>query len=336
MLGASRPEKLDRLIESVARGERDLASIRDAKLRDAVRVALRMHMNAERGLDAQARARMRDRVLGSIRPRRPSLADRAVIAFEMLAKPAPYAVRVIAVTALCIATIAGATVAGADTLPNDPLYTLKLAGEDLRLTFALSAGDRAGVQLSIAEHRLAEAEALAMKGRDEDALVASSTYSQQIAKAAAELADLEELRPEVVALVAQLDDRFNEQRSRVQLLAEKLSGDPTTLRASEILAVVAAPTLAPGLVGVQRIAETAAGVAEDLAADHASQVAPRASAQPRSSRTVEVVRRNAEQARAAADRAKAKSAKNKSSDKAVDDRSDGSDDDADLYLGDRD
>jgi hypothetical protein len=328
MVRAGGPETLDRLIESVVRGERGLASIRDAKLREAVRVALRMHKYAPSGLDALARERMRDRVLGSVRPRRPTIADRAVIAFEVLAKPAPYAVRVIAVGALCIATVAGATVAGADTLPNDPLYALKLAGEDLRLTLAVSAGDRAAVQLSIAEHRLAEAEALATSGRDEDALVASSTYSQQIAQAAAELAELEELQPEVVALVAQLDDRFNEQRSRVQLLATKLSADPSTQRASEIMAVVAAPTLAPGLVGVQRIAETAAGVAEDLASQTALPLAPRASPQPRASRTAEVVRRNAEQARAAADRAKAKSTKNKNpSDKQRYD---------DDYEGDRD
>ena len=313
MVRAGGPETLDRLIESVVRGERGLASIRDAKLREAVRVALRMHKYAPSGLDALARERMRDRVLGSVRPRRPTIADRAVIAFEVLAKPAPYAARVIAVGALCIATVAGATVAGADTLPNDPLYSLKLAGEDLRLTLAVSAGDRAGVQLSIAEHRLAEAEALATSGRDEDALVASSTYSQQIAQAAAELAELEELQPEVVALVAQLDDRFNEQRSRVQLLATKLSADPSTQRASEIMAVVAAPTLAPGLVGVQRIAETAAGVAEDLASQTALPASPHASPQPRASRTAEVVRRNAEQARAAADRAKAKASKNKNS-----------------------
>ena len=195
MVGASRPEKLDRLIENVARGERELASIHDAKLREAVRVALRIHMNAQSGLDALARERMRSRVLGSLRPRRPTFADRALVAFEVLAKPAPYAVRVIAIGALCIATIAGATVAGADTLPDDPLYSLKLAGEDLRLTFALSANDRASVQLSIAEHRLAEAEALATNGRDEDALVASSTYSQQIAEAAAELAELELHKP---------------------------------------------------------------------------------------------------------------------------------------------
>ena len=324
MVGAGSSEKLDRLIEAVARGERDLASIRDAKLRDAVRVALRMHRNAPSSLDALARARMRERVLGSVRPRRPTIADRAAVALEMLARPAPYAVRGIAVVALCVATVAGATVAGADTLPNDPLYSLKLAGEDLRLTLALSAPDRAAVQLSIAEHRLAEAEALATSGRDEDALVASSTYSQQIAEAAAELAELEELRPEVVALVTQLDNRYNQQRSRVQLLATRLSGDPATQRSAEILAVVAAPTLAPGLVGVQRIAETAAGVAEDLAAEKTLAAAPRSSPRPRASRTNEVVRRNAEQARAAADRAKAKASKNKISDGRADyeDRSD--------------
>jgi len=307
------PEKLDRLIESVARGERDLASIRDAKLREAVRVALRMHRNAPSGLDALARARMRDRVLGTVRPRRPTFSDRVVLAFAMLAKPAPYAVRAIAVFAICVAIVAGATVAGADAVPDDPLYSLKIAGEDLRLTLALSSEDRAAVQLSIAEHRLAEAVRLATSGRDDEALVASSTYSQQMAEAAAELAELEGLQPEVVALVAQLDDRFNEQRSRMQVLATKLSADPTTMRASQIIAVVAAPTLAPGLVGVQRIAETAAGVAEDLASQTALPSAPRASPQPRASRTAEVVRRNAEQARAAADRAKAKNAKNRNS-----------------------
>ena len=304
MVGANRPEKLDRLIESVARGERDLASIRDAKLRDAVHVAIRIHMNAERSLDERARARIRERVLGSIAPRRITLADRVVVAFEMIAKPAPYALRGMAVAALCIATVAGATVAGADTVPHDPLYPMKLAGEDLRLTLALTAEDRASVQLSIAEHRLAEAEALATSGRDEDTLVVSSTYSQQIAEAAAELAELEAVQPEVVALIAQLDDRFNEQRSRMQMLAAKLSADPATVRASEILAVVAAPTLAPGLLGVQRIAETAAGVAEDLATHRATPASPRTSPHPRTARTVEVLRRNAEQARAAADRAK--------------------------------
>jgi hypothetical protein len=328
VVGASRPEQLDRLIESVTRGERDLASVRDAKLREAVRVALRMQMNAERGLDALARARIRDRVLSSVQPRRATLVDRAVIAFEMIAKPAPYAVRAIAVGALCIATVAGASVAGADTLPNDPLYPVKLAGEDLRLTFALSAEDRASVQLSIAEHRLAEAEVLATSGRDEDTLVVSSTYSQQIAEAAAELAELEALQPEVVALIAQLDDRYNEQRSRMQTLATKLSGDPATVRASEILAVVAAPTLAPGLQGVQRIAETAAGVAEDLAIPKATRASPRATPQPRTARTVEVVRRNAEQARAAADRAK-KSAKEKHAGWGRWD--DGDDDERELY-----
>lgn len=313
MVRASRPEKLDRLIESVARGERDLASIKDAKLRDAVRVALRMHNEAERSLDALARIRMRDRVLGSVRPRRPSLADRTAIAFELLAKPAPYAVRAITVFALSITLVAGGIVAGADTLPEDALYPLKIAGEDLRLTLALNAQDRASVQLSIASHRFAEAQRLALSGREDEALVASSTYSQQIAEAAAELAELEELLPEVVALAAQLDDRFNDQRSRMQALAQQLSADPLTARASEIIAVVAAPTLAPGLVGVQRIAETAAGMAEHLATRAASDADPRASPHPRATRTAEVTRRNAEHARAAAERAKAKNAKNRTS-----------------------
>ncbi|MGH2492295.1 MAG: DUF5667 domain-containing protein [Candidatus Limnocylindria bacterium] len=268
-----------------------------------------------------------------MRPRRPTIVDRAAVAFAMLAKPAPYAVRGITVAALCIALVAGATVASAETLPDDALYSLKLAGEDLRLTLALSAEDRAAVQLSIAEHRFAEAQALAASGRDEDALVASSTYSQQIAEAAAELAELEELLPEVVSLAAQLDDRFNDQRWRMQILAQKLSADPATARASEILAVVAAPTLAPGLVGVQRIAETAAGMAEDLAS-RTSVAAPRASPQPRATRAGEVVRRNAVQARAAAERAKAKNSRNRTSDSKAGDRDGGEQSDEGDYRDD--
>lgn len=335
MVGGSRPEKLDRLIESVARGERELASIRDARLRDAVRVALRMRHDAASGLDALARARMRHRVLGSVRPRGASIADGIVLALEVLAKPAPYAARAITVVALCVALIAGAVVAGADTLPDDALYPVKLAGEDLRLTLALSAEDRAAVQLSIAEHRFAEAQALATSGRDEDALVASSTYSQQIAEAAAELAELEELQPEVVSLAAQLDDRFNDQRSRMQILAQRLSADPATARASEILAVVAAPTLAPGLVGVQRIAETAAGMAEDLATRTAL-ATPRASPKPRATRAAEVVRRNAEQARAAAERAKAKNSRSRTSDGRTSEGGDVYPDEYRDYRGERD
>src|SRR3990170_7822176 len=111
---------LDRLIDGVAGGERDLASVRDAKLREAVRVAIRMQMNAERSLDARARARIRERVLGSIEPRHITLADRAVVAFEMIGKPAPYALRIIAVAALCIATVAGAVGPGAGAPPQDP------------------------------------------------------------------------------------------------------------------------------------------------------------------------------------------------------------------------
>ncbi|HEV8228597.1 MAG TPA: DUF5667 domain-containing protein [Candidatus Limnocylindria bacterium] len=212
-------------------------------------------------------------MLGSVRPRRPTFADGAAVAFELLAKPAPYAVRAIATVAIVAAIVTGAGVAGADTLPDDPLYAFKLAGEDLRLALAQSSEDRAAVQLSIAEHRLAEAERLASNGQTEGALVASSTYSEHVARAAAELSQLEAAQPFAAALLTQLDDRYSVQRSRVQTLATKLSSDPATVGASEVLAVVAAPTLAPGRNEAERVAETAAGVAQDLANVAAARVA---------------------------------------------------------------
>src|SRR5207302_506664 len=76
-----------------ARGQRLLEDIHDDQLRETVRLALRLHKDPFAGPDARARARIRSRVLDSLRPRGATIADRVAIAFEILAKPAPYAMR---------------------------------------------------------------------------------------------------------------------------------------------------------------------------------------------------------------------------------------------------
>src|SRR5438874_3732905 len=86
-----------KLIEEVARGDRLLEEIKDPELRETVRLALRLHKDPYSGPDARTRSRIRSRVFRTLRPRRASLADRVVIAFELLAKPAPYAMRIFAI-----------------------------------------------------------------------------------------------------------------------------------------------------------------------------------------------------------------------------------------------
>ncbi len=279
MVGKSGPKRLEKLIGEVSRGERDLSSIRDPELREAVRIALRLHKGVPEAPDAYTRARMRARIMARLQPHRPTLWDNAWTAVELLSRPAPYIVRGIGFAVLLVCVGMGTVVASADTLPDDLLYPLKLASEQVRLALADAPGDRAGVELSIADHRLREAEALAGSGRTSDALVASAMYSQHIASAAAELA----LQPQNdqddrADLGAQLESTFGAQRDRAQSLAATLATDVKSARGAQILALIAAPSLAPGATKIERVAETAATLAVDLA--NAAETANIATATP--------------------------------------------------------
>jgi uncharacterized protein DUF5667 len=268
VVGREGRKRLDQLIDQVARGERQLSSISDPKEREAVRVALRLHKNAPAAPDAYSRARMRARVMAGLEPRRPNLRDNAWTALELLARPAPYIVRAIALASVMACLGLGTIVASADTLPDDLLYPLKLTTEQVRLALADAPGDRASVELSIAAHRLSEAERLAGSGRTSDALVASALYSQHIASAAAELA----AQDEETDLGAQLETAFKAQRDRAQALAVTLSADVKSARGAQILAMIASPTYAPGQTKIEQVASTAASVAQQLsvAADQAA------------------------------------------------------------------
>jgi len=256
-------KKLDQLIREVSRGERQLSSIRDEQLREAVRVALRMHKESPAAPDAYTRARMRARVMAGLRPRRDNawtaLRDNAWTAVELLARPAPYIVRGFALGSVVVTLGMGAVVASADTLPDDLFYPVKIATEQMRLALADAPADRAGIELSIAEHRLSEAEKLAGYGRTSDALVASAMFSQHIASAAAELAP----QPDA-DLGLQLESAFNAERERATALAETLATEVKTARGAQVLALLAAPTV-PGATRLESVAETAASLAGVLA-----------------------------------------------------------------------
>ena len=262
MVGRSEQSKLDRLIQEVAQGERTLQGIQDLKLRESVRVALRMHQRAPSGPDDYTRRRMRGRVMSRLSPRPPTLRDNAWAALWYLGRPAPYIVRSVALAAILVCTGLGATITSADSLPDDPLYPVKLAAESVRLALAAAPEDRAAVELTIAEHRLVEAEKLAASGRSSEALVASAVYSQHIASAALALASQADAS---VTVNAQLEQSFTAQRERALALSTILSLDESSAKGAQVLAMLASPTLAPGRTQVERIAETAASMAVDLA-----------------------------------------------------------------------
>ena len=260
MVGRSGHKQLDRLIDEVARGQRPLTSIRNPELREAVRIALRLHADAPSVPDAYIKARMRARVMARLDPRPRSLRDTAWTFLELLARPAPFIVRGVALGSLVLCVALAGFVASADTLPDDALYPVKTAAEQIRLALAAAPADRAAVELSIAEHRLGEAERLAATGRTSDALVASAFYSEHIASAAAELAPTDD-----GDLSAQLESHFSAQRERALALAATLATDERAERASAVLVMIATSPLAPGTTQVERVAESAVTLAADLA-----------------------------------------------------------------------
>ena len=270
MVGRSGHKNLDRLIDDVARGERQLSSIHNTELRESVRIALHLHADAPSVPDAYTKARMRTRVMARLDPRSRRLRDTAWTFLELLARPAPYIVRGVALGSLVLCFALAGFAASADALPDDTLYPVKIAAEQVRLALAAAPADRAAVELSIAEHRLGEAEKLAATGRTSDALVASAFYSEHIAAAAAELAPADE-----IDLSVQLESRFSAQRERALSLAATLATDVKSERASTVLAMIATSPLAPGRTQVERVAESAVTLAADLA-DAAEEAAPRA------------------------------------------------------------
>jgi hypothetical protein len=266
-----------KLIEQVARGDRLIEDIKDPQLRETVRLALRLHKDPYSGPDARTRSRIRSRVLFGLRPQRATLIDRVAVAFELLGRPTPYAMRALAVGLVLVAIGASTAVVSAGTVADDALYSVKITSEQMRLALATSPEDRAVVELSIAEHRLAEATALATLGDEDNAIVATSEYGEHMANAAAQLALVESFQPETATLVFQLQQRIDEHRATAVAVMARLAEDPSRMAASAALAVIASRgSPARNLTSAAAIAQDAADTADEAAA-----VAERKATSPR-------------------------------------------------------
>jgi len=274
-----------KLIEEVARGDRLIEEIKDPELRETVRLALRLHKDPYTAPDARTRSRIRSRVLFGLHPRGATLADRLAVVFDVLGRPTPYAMRALAFALVAAVIGASTALVSAGTVADDALYSVKITSEQLRLALATSPEDRAVVELTIAEHRLAEATALATLGNEDDAIVATSEYGEHMANAAAELAQVEALQPETATLVVQLQQRIDEHRATAAAVVARLAEDPNRSSAAAALSALAsrgtpAADLSPAAAIAQDAADTAdeaASVAERLAVPVRATDAPRSS-----------------------------------------------------------
>jgi len=182
---------------------------RDTELRDLVRVASRLRRSRD-GLSAERRAALKYRVMRGLdmAPRR-ALRERLAIILGIVSKPLPLVYRAGVAAVLVAAVVGAATMASADSLPDDPLYGVKLASEQARLSLAQAPQDLVAVELSIAETRLREATALVAQQRDAEADVAASAFGEHLAAAAAHL---EPSRAQDGVLLRQIQLRLGGQR----------------------------------------------------------------------------------------------------------------------------
>src|SRR6266513_1706848 len=230
-----------KLIDEVARGDRLLEDIKDPELRETVRLALRLHKDPYTAPDSRTRSRIRARVLFGLHPHGATLVDRLAVVFELLGRPTPYAMRVLAVGLIVVAVAASTALVSAGTVADDVLYSVKVTSEQMRLSLATSPEDRAVVE--------------------------TSEYGEHLANAAAELAEVESLQPDTATLVIQLQQRIDEHRATAAAVVARLTEDPSTASAAAALAPLAARgNVAADLSPAAAIAQDAADTADEAAA----------------------------------------------------------------------
>jgi hypothetical protein len=86
-------------------------------------------------------------------------------------------------------------------LPDQPLYPVKLATEQVRLALAVSDTQKAQVQTELVQTRAAEVEAMANAGKMEEATKAAERYNDQFEKAIAAIINAEGTEPQPVVYV---------------------------------------------------------------------------------------------------------------------------------------
>ena len=112
------------------------------------------------------------------------------------AKPGRFSLRqswAIAVAAVLIVLLTGGgtVIASSNAMPDDPLYPVKLATEEARLTFAVTDAQKAQVHIQLAETRAVEVETMANEGKTDQAAITAERFAEELEKASLAIANVE-------------------------------------------------------------------------------------------------------------------------------------------------
>ena len=99
----------------------------------------------------------------------------------------------VAVAAVLILVLTGGStvIASSNALPDEPLYPVKLATEDMRLAFAVSDTQKAQIHTQLAETRAVEVETMADQGKTEHAAITAARLAKQLELANSAIARVE-------------------------------------------------------------------------------------------------------------------------------------------------
>jgi hypothetical protein len=97
----------------------------------------------------------------------------------------------VAAVLILLLTGVGTAIASSNALPDEPLYPVKLATEEVRLTFAVTDAQKAQVHTQLAETRAAEVETMANEGKTEHAAITAARLAKQLEQANAAINKLE-------------------------------------------------------------------------------------------------------------------------------------------------
>jgi hypothetical protein len=99
----------------------------------------------------------------------------------------------VAVAAVLILLLAGSgtVIASSNAMPDEPLYPVKLATEEVRLTFAVTDAQKVQVHTQLAETRAMEIETMAKEGKTEHAAITAARLVKQLELASAAIDEVE-------------------------------------------------------------------------------------------------------------------------------------------------
>ena len=123
------------------------------------------------------------------------------------AKPSLFSWRqswAVAVTAVLVLLLAGGSTvaASSNALPDEPLYQVKLATEQVRFAFAISDASKAELHTRLAENRALEIEAMTDQGKTEYAVIAAEKLANQLEQANLAMSKVESVRGEAAPSTA--------------------------------------------------------------------------------------------------------------------------------------